>query len=550
VKDFRASKVGRTLPHIMKRFSIPLAILLLLAGTLSATVRNVKTTCGATGNGSTDDTAAINTCIGQLVSGDTLLFPAGTYKVTSTPTAISVSNVTIDGSGNTATVKGTFAGPIFRLGSGSITASTPLLADAAVGDTTFTVSAAAIGGVSIGNYILLQQGGIDSSTGSSATQCDISGCRGEVVKVAGVSGNTITVTTSLHVPYNVSTNAANAVKLTSVISGGTLQNITFDGSGTMSTGLNIQGVADWTISGVTAQNFVDGAIVGFYGFNDTYSGITITKAGSHASCAFNLHNSGHMTWTNITLSSLNSASPSGFTFGWCANTTADNTGTNISVDLAGASPGRAIKFTALAYSTFNGLSAINASAGANNGISLEYYSAHDTFNNCIMSADNATGFTTFGNYNDFTTLNNCTMTVGTGNSVTAVNQAASFLGRRDQNLTITGGRYSGTSGFPLIDIAGDNTIIQNATFGPGSAGIDFIVSGLTGACINNNTFGAGLSYAYASNGASGLADGNVLNGNSVIGPLPTGTCGASGNPPGPASGNPPAPPTRLTAVVN
>src|SRR5438552_5346177 len=221
----------------MERFSLALTILFVLAGTLSASVRNVKTACGAAGNGSTDDTVAISTCIGQLVSGDTLVFPAGTYKVTSTPAAISASNVTIDGSSNTATVTGTFAGPIFRLGNGSITSSTPLLADANVGDTTFQVSASALGGVSTGDYILLQEGGIDSSTGSSATQCDISGCRGEVVKVAGVSGNTITVTTSLHVPYNVATNAANARKLTNVIFGGTLQNITFDGSGTMSTGL-------------------------------------------------------------------------------------------------------------------------------------------------------------------------------------------------------------------------------------------------------------------------------------------------------------------------
>jgi hypothetical protein len=47
---------------------------------------NVKTTpgCGATGNGSTDDTAAIQNCINKLSSTTPVLyFPAGTYKITS-----------------------------------------------------------------------------------------------------------------------------------------------------------------------------------------------------------------------------------------------------------------------------------------------------------------------------------------------------------------------------------------------------------------------------------------------------------------------------------
>jgi hypothetical protein len=47
---------------------------------------NVKTTCGAVGDGSQDDTSAIQTCLNRLSSGSSVViwFPAGTYKITST----------------------------------------------------------------------------------------------------------------------------------------------------------------------------------------------------------------------------------------------------------------------------------------------------------------------------------------------------------------------------------------------------------------------------------------------------------------------------------
>jgi Pectate lyase superfamily protein len=85
----------------MIRFARILTVGLLCCMPVWATVRNVQT-CGATGNGTTDDTAAINSCIGQLVAGDTLLFPAGTYKITSALTAIRANNVEVSGSSGAA----------------------------------------------------------------------------------------------------------------------------------------------------------------------------------------------------------------------------------------------------------------------------------------------------------------------------------------------------------------------------------------------------------------------------------------------------------------
>lgn len=64
---------------------------------------NVKTNCGATGNGSTDDTAAINTCIGNFNSATNgrLYFPAGTYKTTTALTAITANGIILgDGPSN------------------------------------------------------------------------------------------------------------------------------------------------------------------------------------------------------------------------------------------------------------------------------------------------------------------------------------------------------------------------------------------------------------------------------------------------------------------
>src|SRR5205807_901587 len=73
--------------------------LLILCGlqlpSLAAT-RDV-TTFGAVGNGSHDDTAAIRSAISALTPGDTLLFPCGTYLITS-GLNINVSNITVDGS--------------------------------------------------------------------------------------------------------------------------------------------------------------------------------------------------------------------------------------------------------------------------------------------------------------------------------------------------------------------------------------------------------------------------------------------------------------------
>jgi len=59
------------------------------------------------------------------------------------------------------------------------------------------------------------------------TGCDVSGCRGEILKIASVSGNTATVATALHFPYDPVVNAANVSKLANPAIGVIVQNLTF-----------------------------------------------------------------------------------------------------------------------------------------------------------------------------------------------------------------------------------------------------------------------------------------------------------------------------------
>ena len=79
----------------------------------SGTTINVKN-YGATGNGSTDDTSAINSAISALSSGATLLFPCGTY-LTSSQLSLNLSHVTVDGS-SCAVIHNTSSGTVFSVG--------------------------------------------------------------------------------------------------------------------------------------------------------------------------------------------------------------------------------------------------------------------------------------------------------------------------------------------------------------------------------------------------------------------------------------------------
>ena len=98
-------------------------VVVLLPGGAFATVTqdlNVKSDCGAAGDGSTDDTPKIQSCINTAASsGQGIYFPTGTYKVTSALT-ISSGNMLLYGSngGTTSIVQYTSTANLFTIANG------------------------------------------------------------------------------------------------------------------------------------------------------------------------------------------------------------------------------------------------------------------------------------------------------------------------------------------------------------------------------------------------------------------------------------------------
>jgi Pectate lyase superfamily protein/Bacterial Ig domain/Abnormal spindle-like microcephaly-assoc'd, ASPM-SPD-2-Hydin/Immunoglobulin domain len=512
------------------------------SSSINVTVSNSRTATvnvtnyGATGNGSTDDTAAINNAIAALTSGATLLFPCGTYLVTSQLT-INISNITIDGSGcavisNTSSGTGLIIGP--SNGNPNYGSALALSATANELATSFTTVSSL--DVNPGDYVRLQQGGEDSSQGSGETGCDPVGCRGELLKVASVAGNTITVTTALHDTYNPSVNAATAQKLMGPIIGLTVQNISFDGNGANVYGLRMAGVTESTITDVTSRNVRGAAVITYGNFNVAWTNITVTGAGS-AQCgsAVWFQDQGDLSIDGMSLSGLNPGTGSGClsngAFGFEIIGSANSSITNLSVDATGAS-GRPFKMGAARWNTFN--SPIVKNVGTNyNGMSIEYWSSHNTFNGCVVT-DNGGGGTgtgnaginSFGNFNQFNTFNNCTVS-GNANVQFLVNNFDALRLGADSNVTINGGTYTGTNTVePVILITGANAYVHDVVInGPGSQGL-LLQNPATNGCINHHSFnaGTGLGAAIDSNSTTNIGSGNMVNGLSSN--LTQGTCTA------------------------
>jgi len=515
----------------------PTTIALSGTGTVAGTINVIN--YGATGNGTTNDTTAINNAIAALQPGDTLLFPCttnSTYLITSQVT-INVSNVSVDGS-NCAIIHDTASGAIMVIGgSGNgnpyYGPAVALIATANELAASFTTVSSL--GVAAGDYVYLHQGGKDSSMGSGDTGCDPSGCRGEVLKVASVSGNTVTVTTALHDTYNPSVNAATAQKILGPLTGVTVKNITFDGSGSNVYGFEMAGVAESTVSGVTARNVQGAAILNRGDFNVAWSNITVTGAGS-AQCgdAVWFENQGNLSVNGMSISNENPGTGTGClangAFGFGLIDSANSTITNLTVDAAGAY-GRPFKTTASRWNTFNSLTVKNG-VEAYNGISLEYYSSHNTFNNCVVTNNGAgtgtgsgnAGINSFGNFNQYNAFNQCTVT-GNGNVQILINNYDALRLGQDTNVTINGGTYTGTNTVePVIYIAGSNAYVTST--GINGQGAQGLYLGSTNACVNINILGAGtgLSAGISSASSTNIGSGNILNGYSSN--LNPGTCTA------------------------
>jgi len=515
----------------------------------SGTTRNVQS-YGAVGNGSHDDTAAINSAIAALRPGDTLLFPCtanSTYLITSQLT-INVTDVSVDGS-SCAAIRDTGSGTVMVIGgsgNGNPNYGPAVALSATANELATSFTTVTSLGVAAGDYVRLQEGGRDGSNGSGDTGCDPSGCRGEVLKVASVSGNTIRVTTALHDTYDPVLNLATAQRILSPLTGMTVKNITFDGTGSNVYGLALAGVAYSAVSGVTSKNVQGAALLNRGDFNVAWSNITITGSGS-AQCgsAAWFENQGNLSVDGMSISNENPGTGAGClsngAFGFELIGSANGTITNLTVDATGAY-GRPFKTTAARWNTFNSVTIQNGKLADMNGISLEYYSSHNTYNSCIVTNNGTSGTGTgnaginlFGNFNQYNIFSNCTVT-GNGN-VQFYDSYFDALGLgTDANNAIVGGTYTGSNTAEAVILleASSNSVSGATISAPGSVGIEMdpargSAPGGANACINNNVLLPGTPPNTLSNGisaafSSDIGSGNQLNGLSSN--LTAGTCAA------------------------
>jgi hypothetical protein len=527
----------------------PVILIFLLSCALPtlAAVRNVVTGYGASANNSHDDGPNINNAIAALQSGDTLYFPCGTYLVATALNTIAVSNVTVE-MNNCATLHTTAGRYALSIGHGGLSASTPLTADAAVGATSFQANFSAIGLVS-GDYAVLEEGGADVARAiTDPTSCSAAvQCRTDVVHIASVSGNTATIDTSsqtvpgLHFPFNT-VNAAKVFKIVSPTSGVQVQNGTIDGTGGGSGmgGLITRGVVETSFSNLTIQHFALEGVASWWTYNEQWTTVTIKDAGADGGYgAFEAQIGGHTQIQGMTFASMRPRSWPMF-----IGEGGDHTISNVDVDGGNVVTSRMFNVGATAYDTFNTLNVHDSDPSSiDNGITIQYYAQHLTWNNCTVTnigQTNATGLAigAFGNDNSYNTFNNCTVTNSKG-------WLLANGGLNDTNWTVSGGTYKNavSTGNDVIHIVGNGGhYIHDATVsGPGNYGIN--LSGASNSCVNNNVLTAGSSLMgggiYTSD-STVVGSGNTTNGLSSN--LANGTCGNSAS-------TTPAPPSGLVATV-
>lgn len=158
-------------------------------GSLKNLFINVKD-YGAVGDGTTDDTAAIQAAV---TAGNTFI-PAGTYRITSTITI--PSNRRIVGSGHGTVLRATAAAsgttPSYLKAEGSDGAKANLTANVANGSRTVTLPSGAGAGFEAGDFI-----GLESQAVVAAT----TGLAREIHKIISITGDTLTLDASLTYSY-------------------------------------------------------------------------------------------------------------------------------------------------------------------------------------------------------------------------------------------------------------------------------------------------------------------------------------------------------------
>lgn len=452
---------------------------------------------GATGNGSTDDTLAINRAIQAIpASGGTLYFPCGIYVVTSGLRPIAISNVLVTGpTSGCATLK--------PAGSGSFTALQVLgsgltrsahLAGNTTGNTFTTVSGGlAQLGIGVGSYVLISDEPV-ASNGSGSPLISTQ----QVVKVTAINGDTATIEGTfahqftLSSPYPENQGGDPYVqKISSPVTNVRIEYLNFDGSGSrasVSNALQMNFAVNSEIGFVNVSNFLQvpgpsTAILVDTGYKNSYHDIQCSACGNGTSSdghSFQLNRQSWISINNVSIKNLSSQ----YSFAADLGNVDFSVISNLSADQGGAD-GRPFKLLRSNYNTINSVTAKNGGTGKN-GIDVTDMSTYNTFNNCVAIGNQGSGIKMFGNYNVHNTFNDCQLQ---SNSDGQFGQGQDAFGHlADHYTTITGGAFSGgeSSGFSVVYIESDFLKMTGAAVtGPASNGL--VVSG-NSATVENNSF--------------------------------------------------------------
>ncbi len=448
---------------------------------------------GATGNGTTDDTAAINTSIGLLAAGNTLFFPCGTYLITSALTTISLDNVTVTGPAgmtNCATIKlggaSSFTGMTLA-GAGAGT-SRNLASDANMGDNQFTTVAGGLSGIVVGDYVLVQ----DIATASNGPGSPLIASQ-EMTKITAISSNTATIAGTLSYSFTTA-NGGFIQKMTTGRNNVHVTYLNFDAlsnTGTGTIGLKLSFCVNSELGWLKLTNFLgtgaSGGVLADWGYNNNVHDITEIKVGGGGSSgneAMIFSRQSYDTVSNISITQSSSQHVFSFALHWFHWGTISN----VFVDHVGAI-GRGFKFLRSSHNTLAAVTANNTTGGTN-GFSITDISQYNTFNTCIATGNDAIGIALFGNQNSHNTFNNCTSRYNRGQLSQGIDSFGNF---NDHFTTISGGTFCCTrfASANLLQINSNNFTISGASvYDDNNLAARGVVlgTGFSNATITNNTF--------------------------------------------------------------
>jgi hypothetical protein len=445
-------------------FTFLFTLVLLPVANATITVINVKT-YGATGNGSTDDTFAINRAISAIPSaGAQLYFPCGTYVISSSLYTIGISNVSVRGGvtstgANCATLKavGSQSLVVLHVAGVGLGSCANFARDSAANTKSFTLTSGAVQslGIQVGSYVLVSNKAISTNGPGSPPIADQ-----EVGKVAAISGDTVTLLTAFSTAYTVAGGAYVQRVLSPVVNDG-IAYLDIDGSnntGSGSMGIELAYAGSSVIQHVNVKNFMGTGASGGYeldtGYYIYFHDSTCYRCGNGGSGGNNSVMLRRQTRPQVThLTITNTSSQAVFSF--AMHESHYGAISNVTVDAGGAN-GRPFKLLRASRNNFTNVTANNG-GGGHNGFTISDISTYNTFTNCTALNNDGKGIAMFGNYNTHNTFNNCTAKY---NTQAQFSQSPDWEGNyHDDYTTINGGTYccQRSTAAALVSLQSNNT---------------------------------------------------------------------------------------------